>query len=154
MNKKVNKIILCIGTSECIGDSLGPLVGQNLYKKINKSNVYIFGNLEKNVTYQNVDTVLNIINNQIKNPYLILVDSALANIENIGKIIVSKNKMVIGSALSKTKYILGDFSIKGVVGENKNDNFKNYKELSNVSKKLIINLSEQISKQIIKVLNV
>ncbi len=154
MNKKVNKIILCIGTSECIGDSLGPLVGQNLYKKINKSNVYIFGNLEKNVTYQNVNDVLNLINNKIKNPYFILVDSALAKIEDIGRIVIGKNKMIIGSALNKTKYSIGDLSIKGVVGENKNNNMKNYIELSHVSEKLVNNLSKQISNRIIQALYV
>ena len=54
----MNKVIICIGTSKCIGDSLGPLVGENLYNRINKSNIYVFGNLKNNITYQNIDAVL------------------------------------------------------------------------------------------------
>ena len=41
MNSYLNKVILCIGTVECVGDSLGPLVGENLYNKINKK-IFIF----------------------------------------------------------------------------------------------------------------
>ena len=62
--------------------------------------------------------------------------------------------MIIGSALNKTKYSIGDLSIKGVVGENKNNNMKNYIELSHVSEKLVNNLSKQISNRIIQALYV
>ena len=154
MNKEINKVILCIGTSKCVGDSLGPIVGEILCKKINKSNIYIFGNLKNNITYQNVDIVLNRINKIIKNPYLIVVDSALASKEYLGQIIICKNRMIIGSALDKASYNIGNLNIKGVVGENKNSCTKNYKELNSVSINLIKLLSFNISNKILKVLNV
>ena len=154
MKKEINKVILCIGTSKCVGDSLGPIVGENLYKKINKSNIYIFGNLKNNITYQNVDIVLNRINKIIKNPYLIVVDSALASKEYLGQIIISKNRMIIGSALDKASYNIGNLNIKGVVGENKNSCIKNYKELNSVSINLIKRLSFNISNKILDFLNV
>ena len=139
MNRNLNKIILCIGTSDCIGDSLGPMVGEHLYNNINKSNIYIYGNLKNNITYKNINIILNKLNTQIKRHYIILVDSALSNKNYIGKIIVSKNKMVIGGALDKQNYQLGDLSIKGIVGENKYNCIENYDELNNVSMKLIKN---------------
>lgn len=150
----LNKVVLCIGTSKCIGDSLGPMVGENLCRKINKANIYVFGNLKNNITYQNVDILLSKINRKIQNPYLILVDSALANKENIGKIVISKNKTIIGSALSKSNYKFGNISIKGIVGENKDNNIKNYNILNNVSKNLIQNLSNKIQDKIMQYLYV
>ena len=150
----MNKVILCIGTSKCIGDSLGPLVGENLYNKINKSNIYIFGNLKNNITYQNVDIVLSKINKQIKNSYYIVIDSALSDKENIGKVVISRNKMIIGSSLNKLNYEIGNLSIKGVVGENKNSSIQNFNELNNVSINLIKNLSKHISNKILQTLDV
>ena len=150
----MNKVILCIGTSKCIGDSLGPLVGEDLYSKVNQSNIYIFGNLKRNITYQNVDIVLNKIDKQIKNSYFIVIDSALSNRENIGKMVISKNKMIIGNALNKQNYEIGDLSIKGVVGENKKSCIQNFNELNNVSISLIKKLSRIISNKVIQTLNV
>ena len=150
----MNKVIICIGTSKCIGDSLGPLVGENLYNRINKSNIYVFGNLKNNITYQNIDAVLSKINKQIKESYFILIDSALSKKENIGKVILTKDKMTIGSALNKSNFSFGDLSIKGIVGENKDNEIKNFNELNNVSINLIKELSKQISNKIKKVLSV
>lgn len=154
MENKLNTVILCIGTSKCTGDSLGPLVGEYLYNRINKSNTYIFGNLKNNITFKNIDIILNIITKNIKNPYFMVIDSALSNKDNVGKFIVKKDKMTIGSALNRRNYRIGDLSIKGIVGENKNNNIKNYNELKNVPMNLIVNLSKRISNMIIKELNV
>ena len=153
MNNNLNKTILCIGTSKCIGDSLGPFVGENLYNRINKSNVYIFGNIKNNITYQNLDTILSRIKSNIDNPYFILIDSALSSKENIGKIVISKNKMIIGNALNKQNYKLGNLSIKGIVAEYKKNCINNYNELNNVSIDLIQTMSKRISNKIIKLLN-
>lgn len=145
----MDKIILCIGTSKCIGDSLGPIVGEYLYNNIKKSNVYVLGNLKNNITYQNIDVILNRINNTIKNPYMILIDSALSNKNYIGKIVVNKNKMIVGSALNKSEYKYGNLSIKGIVGENKYSYEENYNELNNVSLDLVKNISKNIINDII-----
>ena len=145
----MDKIILCIGTSKCIGDSLGPIVGEYLYNNIKKSNVYVLGNLKNNITYQNIDVILNRINNTIKNPYMILIDSALSNKNYIGEIVVNKNKMIVGSALNKSEYKYGNLSIKGIVGENKYSYEENYNELNNVSVDLVKNISKNIINEII-----
>ena len=128
---------------------MGPIVGEYLYNNIKKSNVYVLGNLKNNITYQNIDVILNRINNTIKNPYMILIDSALSNKNYIGKIVVNKNKMIVGSALNKSEYKYGNLSIKGIVGENKYSYEENYNELNNVSVDLVKNISKNIINDII-----
>lgn len=154
IHNSYNKVFLCIGTSRCIGDSLGPRVGEILSKKIESDNICVFGNIEQNVNYSNINIILEKIYKEINNPYLIIIDSALSNKKYIGKIIVNKKNMIIGSALDKQDYKLGSISIKGIVGENKNNRICNFNTLNDISEDLIQKLSENISNQIIKVLQV
>lgn len=149
-----NKVFLCIGTTKCVGDSLGPRVGEILSKKIKKSNVYVIGNIKNNISYKKIYNALYKIYNNIEKPYLILIDSALSNKEYVGNIVVNKNSMIIGNALNKTDYKFGKIFIKGIVGENKKDSIKNFNILNNVSINLIEKLSKDISNQIIKSLYV
>ena len=149
-NYNYQKVFLCVGTNKCIGDSLGPRVGEILLRKIKQNNIYIFGNIEQNVTYNNINIILEKIYNKIINPYLIIIDSALSDREYIGNIIINKKNMTIGSGLNKNDYQLGNLSIKGIVGENQNSSINNFNTLSHVSKKLIEKLSKHISNQIIE----
>ena len=142
------KIFLCIGSSKCIGDSLGPKVGEILSKKIN--NIYVFGNMEQNVSYSNINIVLEEIYHKINNPYLIIIDSALSDKQYVGNIIINRNSMIIGSALNKQDYELGNISIKGIVGERQNSSINNFNILNGVSKDLIEKLAYNISNQILQ----
>ena len=146
------KVFLCVGTNNCIGDSLGPRVGEKLFKRIKKNDIYIFGNIERNVTYNNINIILEEIYTKISNPYLIIIDSALSDSKYIGNIIINKKNMTIGSGLNKNDYQLGNIFIKGIVGEDNKDSIMNFYNLINVSETIVENLSENISKQIIKVL--
>ncbi len=150
--RKEGKVFLCIGTTKCIGDSLGPMVGEKLSSILEKKDIFIFGNLKQNVNYKNINIVLNTIYSKIKNPYIIVIDSALSHKNFIGNIIINKNNMVIGSALNKNYTIIGNLSIKGIVGENNKNNIKNYNILNNISKDVIEKLSNNISTQILRAL--
>ena len=152
INNSHQKVFLCVGTNKCIGDSLGPRVGQILSQKIKRNNVYVFGNLEQNVTYNNINIILEEIYSKIVNPYLIIIDSALSDSRYIGNVIINKKSMIIGSGLNKKDYKLGNISIKGIVGEDNKDNIMNFNNLNNISETLVKNLSDNISKQIIKLL--
>lgn len=151
IHSNYKKVFLCIGTNKCIGDSLGPKVGQILYNKLKFEDVIVLGNIKENITYGNIGENLNNIYKQIRNPYVIVIDSALANKEYIGNVFINNSSMIIGNSLGKEDYKIGDISIKGIVGENKENNIKNFEILNNVSKKLIEELSNKISSQIIKV---
>lgn len=149
IHSNYKKVFLCIGTNKCIGDSLGPKVGQILYNKLKFEDVMVLGNIKENITYRNIGKNLNSIYKQIKNPYIIVIDASLSNKEYIGNVVIKNSSIVIGSSLGKEAYKIGDISIKGIVGENKENNMKNFEILNNVSKKLIEELSSNISNQII-----
>lgn len=151
---KNNKVFLCIGTNKCIGDSLGPRIGEILNEKLYKNNIYVIGNLRENINYSNIFNTLNKIYNNIDNPYLILIDSALSNKEYVGNIVINKKGMIIGESLKKEKRKIGDIAIKGIVGENKENNIKNFNILNNVEEEVIEKLSNIISSQIISALKV
>ena len=145
-------IFLCIGTTKCIGDSLGPKVGEILYKNIKKDNICVLGNIQQNIDYNNINIVLKELYNKVKNPYLIVIDSALGDKKYIGNIIANKKQMVIGNGLNKKGYKLGNISIKGIIGEDRKDEIKNFKTLNNISNNIIEKLSYEISNQIINVI--
>lgn len=151
---KNNKVFLCIGTNKCIGDSLGPRIGEILNEKIYKNNIYVIGNLRENINYSNIFDTLNKIYNNIDNPYLILIDSALSNKEYVGNILINKKGMIIGESLKKEERRIGNIAIKGIVGENKENNIKNFNILNNVEEEVIEKLSNIISSQIISALKV
>ena len=148
------KIFLCVGTNNCVGDSLGPIVGDILTQKINSNNIYIVGNSNKNLNSKNFNQNIEKIKNEIYNPFFIIIDSALANKEVIGKVIINNNSMIIGSALNKKHELIGNLCIKGVVGENKENSVENFFYLNSVPKAMVENLSYKIANSILKALEV
>ncbi len=154
IDNKNSKIFLCIGTSSCIGDSLGPKVGEILSKQIRNKNIKVFGNLKNNVHYRNIHIILNEIYQEFYHPYFIIIDSALSHKNYIGNIIINKKSMIIGEALNKQSYPIGNISIKGIVGENNNHNVKNLNTLRKVKSEIVEDLSKNISSQILQALGV
>ena len=146
---KINTLVfLCIGTQDIVGDLLGPLVGsklQELFKDYNLLNINIYGVLNKNVHYLNIKNVLDLINKNNENICVIVIDSALSNKENIGNILVTRNKIMIGKSLNKNKILVGDIGIKVAVGENLKTNSGNFFSLNKVSKVFIDELSSIVS---------
>lgn len=47
-----NIIILCIGTCSLIGDSVGPIVGDLLNKRIKNDRIVVYGRNEKKFKYE------------------------------------------------------------------------------------------------------
>lgn len=97
-------LILCIGDSKLIGDSLGPLIGSFLER--NKS--------------------------------------------DIGKILIDNTTLCAGSGVNTGEKLIGDISIRGIVGKNYDDIKQNIQELENVSTNLVENMACKI---IFKILN-
>ena len=128
-------LILCIGDSKLIGDSLGPLIGSFLER--NKSdignNVKVLGTLEKPIGYNDLIEIAKHINyNKEYYTTIITIDSALGSNQNTGK------------------KLIGDISIRGIVGKNYDDIKQNIQELENVSTNLVENMACKI---IFKILN-
>lgn len=134
-------IFLCIGTDRCTGDSLGPLVGYNLKSCIPKGIFYIYGTLETPVHSKNIETIINNIYSNFKNPYIVAIDASLGSVKNIGKVFVAKKPLQPGLALNKNLPSVGDISITGIV--NIGGNFE-FLVLQNTRLYVVMNLVETI----------
>lgn len=155
VNKNLDKqlVVWCIGSKSIVGDSLGPNVGERLIKSNISKNIVIKGTLINPVHYLNIENEIRDLRKRYTNIYSIVVDSSLYNKSYIGKIVMVKNKTILGSALEKRKYRIGDIGIKGIVGEDYKNPFKNIKILEKVPQKLINEMSIKIANQILELVN-
>ncbi|MDD3364822.1 MAG: spore protease YyaC [Syntrophomonas sp.] len=106
-------VYLCIGTDRATGDCLGPLVGTRLQAMSPAIN--LFGTLEKPSHAANLESVLEEIANQYKNPLVVAVDASLGNTDRIGYINIKPGGLKPGTALKKMLPEVGDFHISAVV---------------------------------------
>ena len=146
-------LILCIGDSKLIGDSLGPLIGTFLEK--NKStignNVKILGTLEKPIGYNNlIEMAEHLKCNKKDYITIITIDSAFGSNQNIGKILIDNTILYAGNGVNRGEKLIGDISIRGIVGQNYDDVKQNIIELESVSTDLVENMACKI---IFKILN-
>ena len=140
-------LILCIGDSKLIGDSLGPLVGSFLEKnKIDiGNNVKVLGTLEKPIGYTDLIDISEHINcNKEYYTTIVTIDSALGSNQNIGKILIDNTTLCAGSGVNRGKKLIGDISIRGIVGKNYNNVKQNIIELESVSTDLVESMACKI----------
>lgn len=143
---------LCVGTDRITGDCFGPLVGSKLidmFERYNFSNINVYGSLEENLNYNNIEKVMKNINEKTG---IIVIDSALSKKENIGKIFVSNSKTILGKGLDKTKIEIGDISIKTVVAKNYKISNYNFKALQNISLNAVMSLANIVSEGIYEII--
>lgn len=145
-------IFICIGTDRCTGDSLGPIVGYKLKKTIKNlpKNIYIYGSLESPIHAQNLVEIINKINSNFIDPYIIAIDSCLGKINNIGKVFIKNKPILPGLALNKELPPIGNLSITGIVNICGNYEFL---ILQNTRLYTIMTLADCISKGIIYFVN-
>ncbi|MBP3506012.1 MAG: spore protease YyaC [Lachnospiraceae bacterium] len=106
-------IILCIGTDRVTGDSLGPLVGNQLLSSAN--NFIVYGNLEQPVHAINLMDTLEEIYEEYKNPFVIAIDASLGSKDHIGYVTLRQGPLKPGQGISKDLPAIGDISITGIV---------------------------------------
>ena len=78
-------VVLCVGCDKVVGDSLAPLVGSMLKTKYNIP-VYVYGDLEYNITAQNIKNMVNKVKIWHDGAPIIVVDATLGDIDEIGNI--------------------------------------------------------------------
>lgn len=139
-----NVIILCIGTKKVVGDSVGPLVGENI-KYLENDYIKIYGAVENTINFNNAKNILTEIYEKFDNPYIITIDAALGNKENMGQVILNKGYIKIGKALEKSICFYSNLNVKCVVGKNTNSMFNNLVELKNVDIEEINNIVRLVS---------
>ena len=142
-------VFICIGTTEIIGDSLGPMVGSLLEEKYkNNNNIKIYGNMKTPVDFYNVDKIINSIEYKYSNKATkIIVDSALGN--KIGSFVLTYEKNInLGEGFFKRKIIKGDICIAAIVGKNHENIVENFLELRSINRQIIRNMAEEIVRAI------
>ena len=152
--KRYSEIIfLCIGTDRITGDCFGPLVGTNLKRMLENSNIFnitIYGTLIKNVNYSNIEQVIRTIQTKHSNPSIVVIDAALSKKENIGNVYIEEGKTILGKGLNKSRIEVGDLSIKAVVGKDYKIPAYNFSILQNISLNTVYTLSNVVSEAIIE----
>lgn len=110
-------IIVCIGSDRISGDSLGPITGSMLKKKLRLPQIFVLGCLEKTVTAKEVNYLNYFLKETFPNRLIICVDSAVGSFSDVGAIKISDAPISPGSGINKKLAKIGDVSIQGVVAE-------------------------------------
>ena len=134
-----NLVFLCIGTTKIIGDSIGPKVGDKL-KQLNVD-AYVYGNTARQVTALNVDDYAKMIRQRHKDDTVVVIDSALGKISDVGTIKVTRNGIKPGGAFDKDKQRIGDIGILAVVGDAEGDRMR---ELKTREETFIASLADKV----------
>ena len=112
--------------------------------------IKILGNLKNNVNSKNINQTLKNIEKEYTKPYVISIDSALSNSIEPGNVFILKKGLVPGSALKKKSIVIGNISIKAIVGKDEKNLVKNYYNLKNADYKMILKFSKNISNIILE----
>lgn len=108
-------VFVCIGTNQLIEDSFGPRVGDILKKNFDKNtNIKVFGTMKNPIHFQNAPIFLDYLKKE-QSP-LILIDSALGRIEEVGSTYINLGGVEIGKAFGKSFYFPAHLNIKTIVG--------------------------------------
>ena len=137
-NKK--PLIACIGSDLVLGDSLGPLVGTMLTKK--NVSAYVYGTLSSPITAKEIACAKSQLTALHPNSFIIAIDAAVGNIDDIGLIKVSDKGLKPGLGVDKNLGIIGDCSIIGVVA---GKSLQNYNLFNLTRLNLIYKMAETIA---------
>ena len=129
-----NVLFVCIGTSDILWDSVGPLVGSLLKKNIH--NRYVIGDMNNNICSKH-DLIL--YNSIIKDKYIVAIDVALNNgLKN--DIYVTNKAISMGIAFDNNKGNIGDLSIKAGISNWKSITHSEVKDMAKFIAKGILRL--------------
>ncbi len=128
-------VIICVGSDLAIGDSLGPIIGSELNQKLN-GKAYVYGTLDSPITAKEIKTVFNTVNKLHPKSKILVIDAAVGDQEEIGKIKIKDTGLKPGLGVNKNLEEIGDVSIIGIVSnkENPENNIYNETRLNLVKK--------------------
>ena len=91
-----NILFLCIGDSNIVGDSLGPLIGSFLEEnKYKYKNIKVAGTIENPIRYKDIDKI-----KRERNQQIIVIDSALGNEKKDGKLMINDSYLNAGTSIN------------------------------------------------------
>jgi len=145
MNKPV---VVCIGSSNVTGDSLGPLVGDRLIFEYN-ADAYVYGCSVSPVHGGNFSAYLEHIKIHHRHSLVIAVDACVGKAHDVGSVKYTLGGIKAGGALNKGLEKIGDIGILGIVAAAERDNFK---ALMAVDENFVVNMSARIAESVYKLL--
>jgi putative sporulation protein YyaC len=113
-------VVVCIGTENIIGDSLGPCVGALLKERYGLK-AYVYGVPEASITAKNIGGYMDFIARVHKESAVIAVDACLGNPEDVGGIRIRRGGVKAGRAAGRNFPAFGDVSVLGVVEQYSRD---------------------------------
>ncbi|MBO4594384.1 MAG: spore protease YyaC [Clostridia bacterium] len=135
-----NFAVICIGSDLILGDSLGPLVGTML--KNAGASCYVYGNLTRPITAKEIGYAKNYVKKTHPDSFIIAVDAAIGNKEDVGTVKVSAGSLRPGLGVDKKLGKIGDVSVIGVVASRSLQNY-NLFNLTRLS--LVYKMAETIA---------
>ena len=119
MEKKKNVVFVCVGTHKIVGDSLGPLVGEELRKR--NVNAYVYGTRRRPITALNLHGYRKMLNTYHRGDIVVAIDATMGSLEDVGKLKVVEGGLRPAGAFRKNAGRLGDIGIMAIVGEREGD---------------------------------
>lgn len=119
IKKRAKTVFLCIGTPKIIGDSLGPIVGDELKRR--QIDAYVYGTTSHPITALNLHLYKKMLRTYHRNDLIVAIDATMGSMYDIGKIKIKEDGLKPGGAFNKKSTALGDVGIMGIVGENQGD---------------------------------
>lgn len=153
MNTNTNQkdiVIICVGTTSVIGDSLGPKVGDLLINCYN-IDAFVYGSSIRPVNGINYASYLAFVKKHHKNSVIIAIDACLGEKKEIGKVKYTFEGLRAGAALNKNLEKIGDIAILGIVAKKSENNFNS---LNLASESTIDLLSQKIALRVFHLTNI
>lgn len=140
-------VFLCVGTTKIAGDSLAPMVADNLVAS--HLPIYVYGTTEHNVNRKNLINYVNFIKKIHKDCILVTIDAGLSTKNPIGTISIQKGGISPAGAVSDKTFKIGDVGILGIVNKYQPDVIK---ALNDVDYLFVEFFSKKIANMIINCL--
>lgn len=109
-------VFACIGTDAVAGDSIGPLTGSLLKKKLRGAS-YVYGTLDHPITAKDSDALSVFLNHVHPYAKVLAIDAALGERSEIGKIRLTDRPLFPGLGVSKNLMPVGCASLIAVMEE-------------------------------------
>ena len=109
-------VLLCLGTENVTGDSLGPRVGTLIQNKM-KRPLLVYGYEGCNVNAQNLVLAYDMVRVMHPEKQIVVIDAAVGDNEEVGCVQIHKGGIMPGAATNKNLPQVGDVSILGVVSK-------------------------------------
>lgn len=136
-------VIMCIGTDRSTGDSLGPLIGYKLEKRLKSyDHIFVHGTLENPVHAKNLKDSINLIYKTYNNPFVIAIDACLGKFDRVGYITIGNGPLKPGAGVNKDLPPVGNMHITGIVNLG---GFMEYMILQNTRLNLVMKMADTIA---------